>query len=253
MAEIDAPSLSIGQVFQTASGAMRAAPATIFAVPFVVDGVARILNLALMGTWPGSVPPGPDNANTSLPGLLALCLILGCIVHATVGFADDRRDSLVDCLKLASKRLFPLLGVIILYFLAVMFSALFLIVPGLMVMVLWGVVIPVIVEERPGVFGAFGRAQDLTRGARWRLLGLFLLLILMGIGIGAVFALLSRLILGAPYTDPAFETRPGTILIATLDDTILYALWGTLLAAAFVGLRNAREGSPQSRLSEIFA
>ena len=43
----------------------------------------------------------------------------------------------------------------------------FLIVPGLILLVIWSVVAPVMVLERPGIFAAFGRSRQLVHGNGW--------------------------------------------------------------------------------------
>lgn len=232
---------------------MRANPVQIFGVTFILAAFSRILTLALAGVTPDDPRGIPGDAGMSITGLITLSLVLAVIVHASVANADRRRAGLGDCLKVAGKRLLPVLGVLLLYILGVFFAALVFIIPGLMLLVMWSVAIPVIVEERTGVFGAFGRAQDLTRGARWRLLGLVLLLSMIGLGIGAGFDEVSILVLGARYDDFGMAAKPGAFLFATADYTILAALWGTMAAATYVALRNAREGSPESQLTEIFA
>ena len=48
----------------------------------------------------------------------------------------------------------------------------FALVPGLMMAVAWIVAAPALVVERTGVFGAFSRSAQLTRGRRWVLFAL---------------------------------------------------------------------------------
>lgn len=246
-------SFSIRQVVRGALAAMRANPVPIFGVPFLLGGVTRTLGLALAGMTPDDPRGVPDDAGMAMTSLIVTCLMLACVIHASVAHADARRARLGDCLKVAGKRLAPLLGVIVLYCLGVVIGSLLFLIPGLMLLMLWAVAIPVIVEERAGVFGAFGRSQELTRGARMQLFGLFLLLLLTRLGLWAFVVFLSRFVLGTQYGDFTVATKLVAIVFATLDFTIATAFWGTMLSAAFVELRNGKEGSPESRLNEIFA
>ncbi|MER8441207.1 hypothetical protein NKH36_33005 [Mesorhizobium sp. M1312] len=45
------------------------------------------------------------------------------------------------------------------------------------------VAVPVLVQERLGVFGSMARSSDLTKGSRWALFGLFLVMIVAVIAI----------------------------------------------------------------------
>lgn len=246
-------SFSIRQVVHEALAAMRANPLPIFGVPFVLGGIVRALTLALAGVTPDDPSGVPGDTGMAMMGLITTCLVLACIIHASVAHADARRASLSDCLKVAGKRLAPLLGVIVLYCLGVVMGLLLFLLPGLMLLMLWAIAIPVIVEEHAGVFGAFGRSQELTRGARLQLFGLFLLLLLTRLGLWASVVFLSRLVLGTQYDGFTVATKLVANVFATLDFTIATAFWGTALSMVFVGLRNEKEGSPESRLNEIFA
>jgi len=45
------------------------------------------------------------------------------------------------------------------------------VIPGLMLLTMWSVVVPVEVLERRGVFGSFGRSRELVRGNGWNVFG----------------------------------------------------------------------------------
>src|SRR3546814_19979116 len=59
-----------------------------------------------------------------------------------------------------------------------------------MLFCMWAVVAPALVEERTGVFGAFGRRRELTKGARWKVFGLELILLVAMWIVTLVFGLL---------------------------------------------------------------
>lgn len=110
------------------------------------------------------------------------------------GESGQAMDHLSEGLRTAPAAL----GFSLLAGLAMMFGLLLLIVPGLMMATAWAVGLPVLVAERPGVMAVFRRSADLTRGNRWRILGLFCLWIAIAIGaalvIGLVTAVLSLLL-----------------------------------------------------------
>jgi hypothetical protein len=64
---------------------------------------------------------------------------------------------------------------------AALFAALLLFTPLWMLFTIWFVASPACVVERLGVFQSLGRSQMLTKGHRWRLFGMFLLLFAVGL------------------------------------------------------------------------
>ena len=49
-----------------------------------------------------------------------------------------------------------------------------LVIPGIILLLMLWVYVPAIVIEKKGVGGAFGRSRELTKGRRWAILGLFI-------------------------------------------------------------------------------
>jgi uncharacterized membrane protein len=73
-------------------------------------------------------------------------------------------------------------------------------VPGLYLLTIWAVVMPVIVIERSGAFTAFERSRRLVRGYGWQVFGtlvlLFAILILLGLALGNFFVTLPDAVRG---------------------------------------------------------
>jgi hypothetical protein len=67
----------------------------------------------------------------------------------------------------------------------------------LILMVIWSVVAPVTVLERPGVFAAFGRSAELVQGNGWNVFGVivvvFLTVAVISVGAGLVAVSLGSL------------------------------------------------------------
>lgn len=85
-------------------------------------------------------------------------------------------------LRRSLAHILPLLAILLLYVLAVWIGSILFLVPGIMIAVAFSAAIPVRVMENAGVFQAFGRSRDLTRGNRWRITGL-LLIYMVGFGV----------------------------------------------------------------------
>ena len=54
-----------------------------------------------------------------------------------------------------------------------------LLVPGFIFGTFYSLVVPAYVTEKPGIFGAFSRSQALTKGHRWGIFGLWLLIVIL--------------------------------------------------------------------------
>jgi hypothetical protein len=97
---------------------------------------------------------------------------------------DGRRDhSVGDLIRSVEPVFWELLAVSILTGIAVGIGFILLIIPGLILIVIWSVVAPVVVLERPGVFAAFGRSRELVRGNGWNV---FAVIVLVFLAVAAV-------------------------------------------------------------------
>src|SRR5436190_13854730 len=94
------------------------------------------------------------------------------VVKLVQDLQSGRRDhSVGDLLRSVEPVLLRLMAVSILTALGVAIGFALLIIPGLILLVLWSVVAPVSVLERPGVFAAFGRSRQLVSGNGWAVFG----------------------------------------------------------------------------------
>lgn len=76
------------------------------------------------------------------------------------------RTSLKDAWATTLSRIWPLMGVMILFSLAVSVGLALLIIPGLFLLCCWYVCLPVMIGENRGVFDSLERSWDLTQGYR---------------------------------------------------------------------------------------
>jgi ABC-type multidrug transport system fused ATPase/permease subunit len=111
----------------------------------------------------------------------------GMVVEAARDIMDGRRDHSVGSLfRSAVPVIGPLIVAGILAGIAVGIGLLLLIVPGLFLLTIWAVVAPAIVIERTGALGAFGRSAELTKGNRWQVFGVIVVLFLLQFLVTAV-------------------------------------------------------------------
>src|SRR5262249_54450230 len=97
------------------------------------------------------------------------------LTYGTVQALRGRQVSIVDCLRQGLRRLPVALGVGLVAYVGILVGVILLIVPGIIVLCMWAVSLPIATVERTGVFGSLSRSSPLTRGRRWRVLGTILL------------------------------------------------------------------------------
>jgi len=115
------------------------------------------------------------------------------------------------------------------------------IVPLFWLVVSWWVAVPAVVIERPGVIGALGRSMRLTRGHRWHILVLILLIAGVGMGVGLVGGIL----VGVSPAAGVVAMRLIAVVLASLN--------GTFVAVTYHDLRREKEGTPADEMAQVFA
>ena len=115
-------------------------------------------------------------------GVLFIALVFlyeGMVVKLVQDVQDGRRDNSVgDLIRGVEPVFWPLVGASILAGIGIGIGFILLIIPGLILLVIWAVVAPVIVLERPGVFAAFGRSRELVRGNGWNVFAVIVIVFL---------------------------------------------------------------------------
>ncbi len=150
-------------------------------------------------------------------------LYQGMVVELVQDVQDGRRDhSVRDLARSVEPVFWPLVGVSILFGIAVGIGFVLLIIPGLILMVIWAVVAPVTVLERPGVFAAFGRSRELVRGNGWNVFAVLLLVFLSVVVITVAASLLAASLgaVGRAFVQWALDSALAPI--TALSAAVLY-------------------------------
>src|SRR6185436_14856384 len=111
--------------------------------------------------------------------------------------------------------------------------------------------------ERRGVLEAFGRSRALTKGARWSIFGLQLLILVLSWLASAVLGFVTFGIFGirslATAAAAASHGFPWWyLLITAILSTLLAAFHGTVQTSLYVELKNWKDGPATGALSDIF-
>ena len=156
--------------------------------------------------------------------MIAMFLLQATLIKAVQGKREGRREmSVGDTVSAATPYLWPVTGASLLAGLGITIGLTLLIVPGLVLMTIWAVVVPVIVVERSRVLDAFGRSQQLVRGNGWPVFGTLVLLYIIQLVVGLVVGALLGSLPGA-YRDGLGTVIAGTLIapFAALVVTLIY-------------------------------
>lgn len=246
--------MQIGRVFARAFSTIGANPLSVFGIAFLFGALpGALVSLATQALASTGLMLGFTLAG--IAGLLASVtfsmMTQGALVRITVAHADGRRATAGEALGAGLRAVLPLFALGLLMTLAVGFGLTLLVVPGVILYVIWSVAAPALVEERCGVFAAFARSRFLTKGARWKIFALelvvlvFYWLIAAVIGVGAIFA--SHVVNGG------VQTTIWSLLWSAAAKTLTAAVWGTIQTSLYVELRDWKDGPARGRLADIFA
>jgi hypothetical protein len=165
----------------------------------------------------------------SIVEFVAAFLLQAALVKAVQDVRDGRADlSFGETVSAATPYIGPVAIASILAGIAITIGLILIIVPGLFLITIWAVIVPVIVIERSGALASFGRSQQLVRGNGWHVFGtlvlVFVILIVVDFVLGLIFLALPLLLRNGLST-----VISGTLIapfIALVVTLIYYRLSG---------------------------
>jgi hypothetical protein len=254
---------SVGDTLQSAWEAMaKNFPLMIF-LALILVGAPRVLVILMFGaptvldmsavTQTSAARTGWSFTLTSLLSLFGGALLTASAAQASAIFSNGSRPSLAQCLRPAYMLFLPLIAIALLEAFGFGFALILLVFPFFILVTLWAVVIPCRVLEPLGVFAAFSRSAELTKGHRWSVLGylvvVWLLNLIILIGLGLIVAVL-KLTLGRALdlNVASSATQVGGALIGSFAS--LFNASST--AALYLSLRRARDGATPDSLAVVF-
>ena len=147
-----------------------------------------------------------------------------------------------------------MIGLTLVSIVAFLFAAVLLIVPAIILTTIWYVAAPLVVAERSGVFAALGRSAELTKGERW---SVFVVLLIV-LGFFLLVFMLSSVVSGIGI---AISARSGdftglaslTAIASAISTTLQTVLTSAISTAVYVELRGLKEGVETQGLDAVFA
>jgi hypothetical protein len=222
----------------------------------IVTGIASLPPILIQRPafgGPTPVDPLQNLGSTLLAAFLAIvlnALAQGTVLYGAFEVMRGRPVDLAESAKVGLRRFFPIVGIAIVVSLLAWLGLLLLIFPGVMLYMMWFVATPVCVVERAGVFRSMGRSRELTKGHRWKLFGLSLLVFIPAMIVGGIVGavIVSG---GAAAVNSVLASTVGKII-----NLIWSAVWTAFLAILVVvtyhDLRVAKEGVDTDEIAAVF-
>ena len=217
----------------------------LLAIAFVIYLIAAIITalLALAGGTIGILLG-------SLVAIVAAFVLQATLVKAVQDVRDGHADlSISQTVNEALPFIAAVAGASILAGIAITIGLLLLIVPGLFLITIWAVIVPVIIIERSGALASFGRSRQLVRGHGWHVFGtlvlVYIIMLVVNIVLSLIFSALPH-VLGSGLSSVISGTliSPFLAIVVTL---VYYRLVGVLVAAGggqYGGYQQPSPGDP---------
>ena len=237
--------LSVGEILDTSFSLYRRHFAALATVALVCTGVPLVLRLFLETS-------GGIFSNLTLGILYAISLVVLNLVAtgATVFIVSESYLGRPLSAREALNRATPYIGRILicslLMALVVGLGFLLLLIPGIILAVGLALAIPaVVLEPRSSASAALSRSWELTRGARWRIFGLGVtLLVLLYIPVVAITGLLALVLPTASGEafGPTSISTVAAIAVGGIVQMFIYPLFYCVLTVTYYDLRVRKEG-----------
>lgn len=213
---------------------------------FLITLVVSLPNLLVASSQAPDVAANPSRFFARLGVAVLLVVVLNTVGEAVIVYGAfqalrGKPVRLGEAVQKGLARFFPILGLAIVSGIAVMFGFLFFAVPGLILLVMWSVALPVCVLEGLGSTSSLGRSSALTKGHRWQIFGIILLLFIAN---GLVGFVLDKVL------------APMGVMTAAVAGLIWTALWAayynSVLVMIYHDLRVTKEGVDAEQIAAVF-
>jgi hypothetical protein len=219
-----------------------------FLIFFAVTAVAQLPSALLFGNpLAGTAKPATEQGAVTMVLGFVLMIVLSTLSQAIVlhgAFQDmrGRQVNLVESIRVGLRRFFPIVGLALLVSILSGLAAILLIFPAFMLFTRWFVGTPACVVENLGPLASMSRSAGLTKGHRWKIFGLWIVMIIISL-VGSGIVATSSSAIGGP-------------VLAIIGSVLWSGAWGAFYAIAVVvtyhDLRVAKEGVDTDQIAAVF-
>jgi hypothetical protein len=161
-------------------------------------------------------------------------IFLGALQHIR-----GRPVSAIESLKKALAHAVPLLALSLMIAVATLVGLVMLVIPGLIVRTISFASIPACLAEGRGPLQSWSRSAALTKGCRWQLFGVALLLFIISMIVSTVLAI-------GPDSEMMY------LVLTHLWTSLFSAYQGAVTAVAYHRLRTLKEGAETDHVAAVF-
>ncbi len=235
----------LGRTFKTPQGSL--APLALAAL--VLVAAPQFASQHYLG-GAGSTLVGdyrwPLHGGLMLLSTATAALLHGLVIRVCLDRLLERDVSVGEAIATVLPRTVSLIAVGILTAILVALGAFLLLIPGIILYIGWSVASAAVVQDGLSTVPAMKRSWHLTRGNRWRIFGLFVL-------VGILYLLaLGGATLVAPASAGSAAASAGAIAVQAAIMALVELFAGSLKASLYFELRSAREGHPSEALAAVF-
>ncbi len=240
--------IEIGRILSRGFEILRQNLLLFAGIAFVVALLPMMIVTGVAALFLGGIGPAINNSSlasftgfaSSMLYWLAQSVIIYLSIRYFYGDLVSRKEAFSKVMSV-----FPrVIGASILVVLAFMLGLVLLVIPGIIIYIMFSVVVPVILNEDAGVMQGLRRSRELTKGSRW---SIFLLLVvvtlIMGVGLAPLLAI------AALFPDNPLALEFGGYLV----NVVLIPITAVMTASLYIDLRLVREGAGTEDVGEIFA
>jgi hypothetical protein len=165
----------IWELYQREAGTLLPVAAAFFAVQFLVAIVlpTSLAVIVILVFWILSI------------------LYQGFVVELVSAAESRHRPGIGDLINAVTPVLGTLLVISIMFAIGVGIGFILIIIPGLFLLTIWSVVVPVEVLEHRGIIGSFERSRELVRGNSWNVFAVIVIVWVVTVVISILVALLA--------------------------------------------------------------
>ncbi len=200
-------------------------------VPFLAAGLLMQFPLIGAAALRRPLPTARAQFLVALTQYVLLCLATATITHSVLEQLRGRHPGSMASLAVGSARTWKLFAALVPTVLLTSVATLVLVVPGVVCVVRWCLVPPIVLAEGGG--DPRGRSVQLTAGHSWAILGLLLLVVVPPLVLAGLLAVVGP------------QSGFASILLTTAIPLGLFVSFGAvLLAVSYHKLVSEKEGDP---------
>jgi hypothetical protein len=189
----------------------------------------------------GDIYSGWRIAAFFVAAMVSGAFVSGALAYGTISQLAGRQTSFGHLVAAGIIVIIPLSGVVIVVAVTTSVGTMLFIIPGMIAATLLWVAIPAAVAERRA-FSSLGRSLELTKGHRWRV---FIIVVILGF-----LSLLGEWVAFRVMTETS--NNVGALVIASAISGLLSAFTAVVSTVGYCKLRASNEGADARTIAAIF-